>query len=266
MNRLKDIARCWVFILAFAPLFFPWNLSWAGKAMTGQELAQRVYDRYVGNNSWAEVTMELVNRQGQKRLRKLTMISQDKEGKRYSLIRFLTPADIAGTGFLSLEKDDGSTEQFLYLPALKRVRRVVSSQKGRSFVNSDFSYEDMERRPLSDATYKILGEKKVGNLDCWILESRMLPRAKSKYFKIVSYVPKGLFLSIEAEYYDRQGRLIKHYQVYKLEKIQGIWTPLFFEMQSLKKKHLTRMEILKIVYNDTKVDQGIFTKNYLSRW
>ncbi|MBW1717847.1 MAG: outer membrane lipoprotein-sorting protein [Deltaproteobacteria bacterium] len=123
-------------------------------SLSGKALAQRVYDRENGDDSLARATMELISKGGRKRVRQFTIYTKDDGPLQKTLIRFHSPADIEGTGFLSIEKEGGNTEQFLYLPALRRTRRVVSSQKARRFVNTDFTYEDMERRPVEDSDHQ----------------------------------------------------------------------------------------------------------------
>ncbi|MBW2742169.1 MAG: outer membrane lipoprotein-sorting protein, partial [Deltaproteobacteria bacterium] len=122
--------------------------------MSGKELAQKVYDRENGDDSTAHMIMKLINKRGHERIRDFTSYSKDYSPLIKQLIRFTSPADIEGTGFLSIEKSEGETDQFLYLPSLRRTRRIVSSQKSNRFVNSDFTYEDMERRPVEDSEHK----------------------------------------------------------------------------------------------------------------
>ena len=152
--------------------------SFAGQALTahvqpsGRELAQLVHDRYVGDDSVSGQTMELIPAAGQKRVRQLNVSVLEKNGARSTLLRFTSPADIEGTGFLAIEDGQGETAQFLYLPALNRTRRIVAGQKGRSFVNTDFTYEDMERRPVDDSDHVLVGDESLNNVQCWIMESR----------------------------------------------------------------------------------------------
>lgn len=232
----------------------------------GRELAEKIHDRYAGDNSAAEAVMILKDEDGDKRVRDMTMLTlEQKNGLRRNFIRFTSPPDIAGTGFLSIEKGGGETEQFLYLPALGRTRRIVTSQKGRSFVNSDFTYEDMQRRPVDDSKHEITGEDKVGGLDCWILETRPLPKAESEYDLIRSWIPKVIYLPVLMELYDKSEKHIKTYKVTKLKQIEDIWTPLEYVMKDLVDEHKTIIRIKRIHYN-TDITEDYFTKRYLESW
>jgi len=125
-------------------------------------LAQKIVDRDRKKDSVSFAQMILINKNGKKRVRQFRNSRLLENGLEKQIIRFTSPADIGKPGL--------ETEQFLYLPAVKRTRRIVSSQKSNRFVNSDFTYEDMERHPVDDYTYKISGTKKVGSLECYSLE------------------------------------------------------------------------------------------------
>ncbi|MCF8104164.1 MAG: outer membrane lipoprotein-sorting protein [Desulfohalobiaceae bacterium] len=234
--------------------------------LSGRELARRVHDRYVGDNFASEAVMILAAEGGDKRIRDMTWLSLEQEsGLRRNFIRFTSPPDIAGTGFLSVEKGAGRTEQFLYLPALNRTRRIVTSQKGRSFVNSDFTYEDMQRRPVDDSEHTLAGLENVKGLECRVLETRPLPKAESEYTLIRSWIPKDIFLPVKMEIFNDAQVHIKSYQVDRLEKVEDIWTPLQYSMKDLRDGHETIIRIERIAYN-TDINASYFTKRYLESW
>jgi Outer membrane lipoprotein-sorting protein len=233
--------------------------------ISGKELAQKVYDREDGDDSTAHTIMKLINKRGHERIRDFTFYSKDYRPLIKQLIRFTSPADIEGTGFLSIEKSEGETDQFLYLPALRRTRRIVSSQKSNRFVNSDFTYEDMERRPVEDSEHKITGKDKIGNIDCFVLESRPKEESDSQYSLLKSIIAKNIYIALSVEYYNKKGKLIKKYRTIKLEKIQDIWTETEVIMEDLKKEHKTILKINNIVYN-TNLDDNIFSRQNLGNW
>ena len=233
--------------------------------LTGKELAQLVYDRDIGDDSCAHSVMGLISRRGKKRIRHFITYRKDDGKLLKQLIRFTSPADIEGTGFLSFEREDEATEQFLYLPALRRTRRIVSSQKDHRFVNTDFTYEDMERRRVEDYAHIISGEEKKQGRDCRILESRPKAKAQSQYSLIKSWVAKEIYVPLFVEYYSKKGKLIKQYSVAKLEKIQGIWTEIEVVMIDLNREHRTLIKVKDIKYNSNLPDDT-FTRRNLEVW
>ena len=232
---------------------------------SGQELAQMVYDRDVGEDSLSEQIMELIPANGQKRVRELTVSSSDRENGRKTLIRFTSPADIQGTGFLAIEDGKGDTEQFLYLPALKRTRRIVADQKARSFVNTDFTFEDMQRQPVADSEHSIGGEEDLNGVQCWILESRPKPEAESQYTMIRSWVARDMHLALRVDFFAGGPEPTKRYTVLQLENIQEIWTETKVSMEDLGSGHKTTLENKAIKYN-TGIPDSVFTQQALENW
>lgn len=233
--------------------------------ITGRQLAQTVFDRYRGKNVVSMAQMVLVSKRGKKRIRHFTSKRITENGLERQLTRFTAPVDIDGTGFLTIEKKGWETEQFLYLPALKRTRRIVSTQKAQRFVNSDFTYEDMERHPVADYVHKITGSEKMGNLDCHILESRPKPDTRSQYNLTISLVAKHAHVPVQVKYFDKKNRHIKTYKVLKLEKIQGIWTELIVSMEDHKKGHKSFIKQDTINYN-TNMDNALISRERLKKY
>jgi len=232
---------------------------------SGREVAQLVYDRYVGDDSVSQQIMELIPANGQKRNRELNISTSERGEQRKSLFRFTAPADIQGTGFLAVEDGRGGTEQFLYLPALKRTRRIVAGQKGRSFVNTDFTFEEMERRPVENSEHSIAGEETLNGVLCWILESRPKPGTDSQYFMIRAWVAQEMLLPLRMDFFTEGKEPIKRYTVLKLENIQEIWTETKVVMEDLTSGHKTVLETTKIQYN-TGIPDSAFTQQTLENW
>ena len=216
----------------------------------GLVLARQVFDRERGQTTRSQSTMVLVNKQNKKRTRLFSSLRISQGGLESTLIRFTSPADIDGTGFLTIEKQGYETDQFLFLPALsRRTRRIVSSQKHQRFVNSDFTYEDMERHPVEDYTYKITGEKQYQGLACWVLETRPKPGTQSQYTLTESLIAKQSLVPVFIRFFDKKNGLIKTYAVLKLDRIDNIWTESIVLMENKIKQHKTYLKINQIEYN-----------------
>ncbi len=251
-------------VITFLTLACCLTLSSALAQPSGEELARSVHDRYVGDDMTSIQTMELIPAKGQTRVRELEIIGADRDGLRRSLLRFTAPADIKDTGFLTLEDGQGGTEQFLYLPALKRTRRIVAGQKSRSFVNTDFTFEDMERRPVEDSDHAITREESIGGVDCWILESRPKPASESQYTMIRAWVAKEMLLPLKVDFFTGGPDPVKRYTVLQLENIQDIWTETKVSMEDLDSGHKTVLGTSQIRYN-TGVQDSVFTVQALEK-
>jgi outer membrane lipoprotein-sorting protein len=257
MHKYLTIALTFLFLLA--------SISFAADQLTPAQIAQRTYNRYIGEDMHLRGTMELISKNGHVRNREYISLRKDNNAKRKQMIRFTAPADIDGTAFLTLETDhNSSTEQHLYLPALKRTRRIVASQKGRSFVNSDFTYEDMQRHPVEDWDYQLDGEENISGHACYILVSTPKPDTDTQYSKVVSWIEKKDFIPLKTNFYDKKGRQAKDYSVISFEMIDKIATETEVLMEDLPSGHKTRLKTLQIRYNSGLKD-SLFTTRSLEK-
>ncbi len=256
MFRLDDAVKHGVW-----GVFFVIILCANALALSGAELAQLVYDRDDGDDAIFKTEMILIDKNSNERVRELRTHVKDSDGLVKSYVEFLTPPDIAGTKFLSWENYQADDTQYLYLPALGRARRIVSSQKKLRFVNTDFSYEDMQRRRPDEDDHVISGEREYLGRSVFILES--IPKSgTSQYGKRISYIEKESMVTVFIDYYDRKFRRIKEFRVYELTKIDGVWTAMKIEMNDLQAKHRTRMAIISVRYNQG-VEDSLFEVRHL---
>lgn len=240
-------------------------ISHSAETLDARTIVQRVNDRDDGKDSYAKVDMYITDRSGITQVRSMDSAVKDFGTLSKSYIRFTSPASIDGTSFLSWQVKEKDDEQFLYLPELGRDRRIASSQKDGDFVNTDFTYEDMQERHVDKDSHKILREEKVGTHDCWVIESVPLDPKTSQYKKWVSYVPKDIYLPLRVEYYTRPIRQpTKILTTRRLEKISGIWTAKEVEMKNYDRNTMTILRTLEIKYNKGLPDR-MFTRAYLKQ-
>ena len=157
----------------------------------------------------ADMTLTLINEKGDKVVREMISLTLERENMEdYSIIQFLNPADVRGTGLLTYQKPDGDDKQWLYLPELRRVKRISSSNKSGSFMGSEFAYEDITGNTLEKYNYKYIGEENLEGEDCYIIE-RYPIYENSGYTVIKSWISKNTFLAKRLEYTDRKKSLLK---------------------------------------------------------
>ncbi len=199
-------------------------LSFDAFAISNQEVADKCEAVLKGfRSSKSQMEMTLVNANKQSRTRNMSMMTlEDPKGNK-SLMTFLSPADVKGTKFLNHEHLDRDDDQWLYLPALKRVKRIASSSKSGSFMGSEFSYEDLSS--FNPKKYIFKGEAKTGTLNGKkVYIGERIPKSKnSGYTKEVSYVDADTFLIQKVDYYDRKHELLKTATFDKYKKIDGKW-------------------------------------------
>lgn len=227
-------------------------------AMTALEVAQKVDALEDGDNSTATMTMILIDKKGNKRVRSMKKFGKDKGEDTLSIIYFLKPSDVKNTAFLTYDYKDSAKDddQWLYLPALKKTKRIASTDKSGSFMGSDFSYADMTDRNVQDYNYNIKKETKVKGHAVWILE--VIPKTQKTvdeygYKKSYMFVRKDNFMVMQAIHFLTDGKK-KFMTVRKMEKIDGIWTGLEIEMKTKKGKKTTHATVLKM--SDVKYNQN----------
>ena len=170
-------------------------------------------------DSSAVMKMVLRNRHGQESVRQIRVVNLEMEGDGdKGLTVFDEPRDIKGTAFLSYSHALVADEQWIYLPALKRVKRISSSNKSGPFMGSEFAYEDISSFEIPKYNYLYLRDEVLEGIDCFVLELR--PQYQySGYTKSYVWVDKVEYRNQKVEYYDRKGSLLKvqrftDYQLY----------------------------------------------------
>jgi hypothetical protein len=231
----------------------------------GGVLAQKMYDRPRGNDVSSRVVMLLQREGNDPRQRILYNYGKDNgHSERWTLLRFVEPQDIDGTGLLTLDYEGDSSDQWLYLPALDRVRRIGSSRKGGRFVGSDFFYEDLRDREVAMDQHRLLGNGEVGGVQTLILESTPVDQSNSVYTKRVSWVHPELLLPLRVEFYQRGSEEpVKRLQANKIQKVQGYWTVFESTMEDLKSGSRTALTIEAIQYDQGLPDE-IFSRKGLA--
>lgn len=238
-------------------------------AQTGREIAQKVKDRPDGDTRQSEITMKLINKRGSIRERKLVSYSIDvgtDKKDRKSIMFFIYPGDVKGTGFLTWDYDQvgKDDDKWLYLPAMKKIRRISgSSAKKDFFMGSDFTYDDMGGRNVDEDTHSLLGEEIIDGNKCWKLEST--PKDNRDIFsKKIAWVRQDCLISVKVEYYDKIGKLHRKLEMSKINKVDGFWVAQYMQMTNVQTEHQTIMEISNPKYN-MKLDETKFSVTTLEK-
>jgi len=229
-------------------------------------------EKSIRQSNWKDMEgdLELVleTARGEKRIRRMKFYSREVTADESKmLIRFIFPADVKGTGFLIIEHKDRDDDRYLYLPALRRVKKITASGKGGNFMSSDFTYYDIGRPKLQDWTYKRLPDETVDGHECYTIEA--LPvndriRKDTGYSKIIRWIRKDTFTTYKAIYYDREGKKLKVLTVPQVEKIGGVWFATQMIMHDVQINHKSTMTFKNLRIN-TGVPERYFTLRYLRR-
>ncbi len=247
-------------------LLFAGTLSFA---QTAEEIAKKSHDLPDGKTNSFTAVLTLTDKAGKSRTREIVSYEMKEGTTEKNVIVFKTPKDVAGVSYLSFEypdKSDGTpvdSDSWLYLPAMKKVRRVSGSNRDDDFQGTDFTYDDIGKRSLGKDTVKILGEESVNGVDCWKVEYTAKD-TKAKISRRIFWIGKDNYVTYKGEYYDKRNALQKELTCEDISQISGYWTTRKMTMTNVQSKHKTVYEIKDIVY-DKDVDPKMFTVSALER-
>ncbi|MBI3606928.1 MAG: outer membrane lipoprotein-sorting protein [Nitrospirae bacterium] len=225
-------------------------VAWSGHALaepTAREIMEKNFFVTKTKTLTSDATMVLINDKGQRRERKSTTTSKLQSNGVDSklLVKFLLPTDIKGTAFLQIEHSDGEDDLWIYLPALKKSRRLVANNKKDSFVGSDFSYGDILLPKVDLYQHTLIRSEVVDGHDCYVIES--IPRDEtvkrdSGYSKKMTWVRKDNFLETKVTFLDPAGRSLKTEIVGDHEQVESSpdrWIARRREMDNHQTGHKT---------------------------
>lgn len=267
MNNISALLT--IFTLLFHSSVIAKTVKKITPAQKGYAIAKKMEKAnkgFIGESSSME--MILIDAYGEKITRKLDGKTKEveKDGDK-SLSIFLSPADVKGTKMLTITHKKDDDDQWLYLPSLRRVKRIKSSSKSSAFMGSEFSYEDLGSQEIEKYNYKWLRDEKTKKGDSyWVLERRPKDVKNSGYSKNIMWVSKKLMNPTKVEYYDRKNELLKvslvsNFQGYNV-KGKKLWRPGKIHMKNVqtKKQSIFTWKNRKIGVNHP---DRIFTKNKL---
>jgi len=246
--------------------------------LSALEVMQAVENRDDGETMISKLTMILIDKKKHKRVRKIMGFRKDYGKDVKSINFFLSPPKIKNTSFLSYDWDDENKEDdnWLYLPALRKDKRISAAGKKDPFMGSDFSYSDMNGLELIDWQYRFKKRSvKIKGIDCWAIEGVPKKERADKvieetgYWKTETWVRKDIFMAIRSKLYVveevKSNKKIKYFMVGDITQIQGIWTAKKLSMKTTKNKRTEHRTILlfdDIVYNQG-VDDALFNRQQM---
>ena len=232
--------------------------------LSGREIIEKVYNRAEGDDQTSNLTMTLINKSGKERIRNIKQFTKDMGDVEKSIMFFQSPADVKNTSFMSWTYDsDKSDDQWIYLPTLKKVKRISSDGKSDYFMGSDFTYDDLGDRKIDDDTHQLLREEAIDGVDYYVVES-ISKDEDYMYSRTITWVRKDNFIGLKKEFYDEDEDLLKILNIKKFEEISGILVITSSEMENVQKNHRTTM-ILDNVEINTGISDSKFSERMMMR-
>lgn len=223
-------------------------------------------------DSVSDATFTLINKDGQERVRQTfgttKLLANGIDNMR--MTRFLSPSDIKGTVSLLIEHADQDDDIWIYLPALKKVRRMAASDKKDSFVGTDFSYGDVIGHKVNEWKHQLIGEETLDGSPCFVVES--LPnnddiRDSSGYAKRKAWIRKDNFVTVKAEFWDEAGQPLKVSRFFDIRQVDAErqrWQAMRLESENQQTRHRTVIQFENFKVNQ-QVKEDFFTTRYMEK-
>ena len=216
--------------------------------------------------------MRIIDEKGRERIRKISQVTKlyDNGNTEKKLIRFMAPADVKGTGLLTYDYKDKDDDLWLYMPALRKTRRIVSTEKAKNFMGSEFTYSDMTPPSLDDFDFKNLGEEEFNGTLCYKIE--WIPKdedisEENGYSRRITFFGKNDFVIRKAVYYDLDGELYKEMIVHEIKEIDTVnhkYRAKHLEMVNLQNDRRSILFNEQLEFNPA-IQDDYFTTRYLER-
>jgi len=251
----------WI-IAALLPLAF----SSQANALSGEEVMKKSQAAflYPGKDFKARVVMKLINKDGQERVREMTMLRKnmgEPGGDQKYFMYFFQPSDVKDMTFMINKYPARDDDRWMFIPAINMVKRIAAQDKRSSFVGSDFTYEDVSGRDIEDDSHAVEREEKVGDRDCYVVKST--PKgADSDFGHKFTWVDKANFLPLKEEQYDKKGTRYKQFTADEIAEVKGVPTAVKRTMKNLQTGHRTEVAYLKTDYG-LGIEDSLFSERFL---
>jgi len=248
------------------------SLLLAADLPRGDEIANHINARDDGASVSRTVLMEMTDKRGKQRIRKTRGFRKYFADEKRTVIYYLAPRNVKDTAFMTYDYADASVDddQWLYLPAMRKVRRISASDRGDYFLGTDFSYEDIKletKVSIADYTRKTLGEAMIDGHRTFIVEATPVDKKTAKelgYSKVTQWVDAKIWMVRKATFDNLRGKPLKTIYTQEIKQVQGIWSAHLLKVENHKTGHATKFIFSDIDYQE-EISDDLFTERALRR-
>ncbi len=251
-------------VLLLSILFLSQPVSIAD-SLSAEQIMKHAYEIDNSKTSKAKKTLSLISENGNTRKRTIYHLKYDEGNITKSLIIFLQPSDVKNTSFLLHENESDSKQdgRWLFLPALKKTRRVANSSRGDYFMLTDFTFEDLAKREVSEDYHRKLKEESIEGILCHVIEN-ISKDTDDVYGKRITWIDAKSWTTRKIDFFDHQNKKIKTLNASNFKNVQSIITPFTLTMENFDRKHKTIIEVESIEYQ-LQMKSDLFTQRQLER-
>jgi hypothetical protein len=232
--------------------------------LSAKDISQRSRDRGALNLNGLTASLKLVttDKDGKAKEQVLTTSSKKIDNRSHVVTRFSQPAGVTGVAFLTVEGQNGEADDIsLYLPKLKRVRKVAKQERGRAFMDTDFSYSDIASNGSRDEDFAKQPDEKAEGRDCYVIKGK--GAADSAYGDVQMWVDKQFYVPMRVDYMDKDGKPLKRYRTLKLKSFKERTVAAESLMENLQSGSKTQMTVLGL--EEASLGDEAYTERALER-
>lgn len=258
--------------LALGAALFTINIAEASELPSGDRIIQSINQQKDGESVFQRLKMTLMDKRGKERVRETIGYRKYFGEEKRTILFYTAPSNVKGTSFLTYDYADKSKDddQWLYLPALRKVRRISASDRGDYFLGTDFTYDDIknERKvDTEDYNFKTIQEDEVDEQKIYLVEA--IPRTESiakelGYGRVLFWVRSDIWMITSIEYSDLKGNPLKTFKAEDIRQIDGIWTRHKLSVSNHKTGHTSIFTVSDVRY-DSRIKDSLFTERSMKK-
>lgn len=240
-----------------------------GAELSAADIISKSAARRTVTNSEQTMVMEIFDKMGRSRVRKIVSRVKDSDGVSKSHVEFVEPEDVNGVQFLTVQNPNGEDFQWLYMPASGVLNQISGSSRRGSFMGSDFSFEDLTVGQVGDGDHSLMPEStiEVEGKPVAVHVVQSIPKAelKSAYTRIVTYIEKARLMPRKVEFFGKKGVHVKTMVILEVQDKGGVFVPMRTRMENLKRgtKTEVRVEAVEVNLPSEKLPDYLFTPESL---
>lgn len=227
-------------------------------AQDARQIMTEVQNRTQSKSEHYEGSLEVINASQKITTKRWAYDRLGVYGNSKSELRFIAPADVKGVALLVINHPDRASDQWMWIPAEERDRRIALQDRSSRFFGTDFSFEDLEERDIDQYDFKLLGDDKLDDAVCWKIESHPRESKTSQYTSSLLWVRKDRYFLVRTDNFIK-NRLVRQIAYRDVESIDGIWTALDVAVVDLTRNSRTVLSLEKVKYN-LPLKSGDFTR------
>jgi hypothetical protein len=225
-----------------------WLASTSAQTPDALQIVQEAQKRTEASSQRYEGLLQVFDAKGKISDKRWSFERIGSHGRSKAVLRFTAPAEVKGVALLVVNHPDRASDQWMWTPAIERDRRIALQDRSTRFFGTDFSFEDLEERDVSQYDYQLLGEEAIDGAACWKIQSTPKSSKSSQYTRSMVWIRKDTYAFARIESFVRD-QAVRRLNYSDFQQVQGIWTARQLEMFDLRRGSRTRLSLDKLAYN-----------------